>query len=154
VRTTTAADKLKQSVTPREDLSTFIPTPTWGSPRVTDLQPATLNSSRRAGLASRAAHAASLLAQAAANAAAQRGIAADPTSVVSAAADSEGAAAAEAARPAGGQQAAHPGQLAQLPARTAAAGGADGAGHQLNALMVHKQPSDDELVRWLPPNAA
>lgn len=78
---TSAVDKLKQSGAPGEDLSTFIPTPTWGSPRVSELQPAAVagnkpGSARQAGpsssLAAKAAHAASLLAQAAANSAAAR----------------------------------------------------------------------------------
>lgn len=78
---TSAVDKLKQSGAPGEDLSTFIPTPTWGSPRVSELQPAALagnkpGGARQAGgppssLAAKAAHAASLLAQAAANSAAR-----------------------------------------------------------------------------------
>lgn len=78
---TSAVDKLKQSGAPGEDLSTFIPTPTWGSPRVSELQPAAVagnkpgGASGRAGpsssLAAKAAHAASLLAQAAANSAAR-----------------------------------------------------------------------------------
>lgn len=75
---TSSVDKLKQSGAPGEDLSTFIPTPTWGSPRVAELQPAAVGGGKPScskklgtGLAARAAHAAGLLAQAAANSAAR-----------------------------------------------------------------------------------
>lgn len=164
---TSAVDKLKQSGAPGEDLSTFIPTPTWGSPRVSDLQPAAMagnnpggsSSSKKhgpGGLAAKAAHAASLLAQAAANSAARsNSIAAagaldvqmDAGAAGAGAADGGGAGAAQAgAQDAAGAVSASAGppdhaqtkqHAAQLERRTSG---------QLAALL-QKQQSDDELVR-------
>ena len=106
-------DKLKQSGAPGEDLSKFIPTPTWGSPRVAELQPAALGAggNKPAGLAAKAAHAASLLAQAAANSAARS------NSMAAA------AAAAAAAAPGGDAAAAQDAQMQADDAGTAAVGG-------------------------------
>lgn len=154
---TSAVDKLKQSAAPGEDLSTFIPTPTWGSPRVSDLQPAAMagnkpSSSKKqgaGGLAARAAHAASLLAQAAANSAARsNSMAAAGAQDAQAQADVEAAAGNSDVQPAqAGAQ-----DTAQAPNAPAAGDGAQPSqqaeprsGDQL-ASLLQQQRSDDELV--------
>lgn len=166
---TSAVDKLKQSGAPGEDLSTFIPTPTWGSPRVSELQPAPVGSSKAGsskkpsmGLAARAAHAASLLAQAAANSAARSGAAAtalpgcdgtqgqpDPTSAAAAAASH---AAVMMSHEAGLQ----PGEHCAAAEAAAAAAPEGGGRTSHNSLerrpsgqlssMLQRQRSNDELV--------
>lgn len=162
LRTTSAVDKLKQSGAPGEALSTFIPTPTWGSPRVSDLQPAAMagnnpgsNSSTKkhgpGGLAAKAAHAASLLAQAAANSAARS------NSIAAAGAqDAQMDAAAAGAAVGSGEGAAQAGAQGAADATGASAGPPDYAqstqllerrtSEQL-ATLLQKQRSDDELVR-------
>lgn len=164
---TSAVDKLKQSGAPGEDLSTFIPTPTWGSPRVGELQPAAVgagnstggNRSGPGGLAGRAAHAASLLAQAAANCAARSNSIAAATAAEDASAHDEHRAQGEDSIPAAGssrgleRRGGSQSRDAREAADTAAAGarrerdvGGDTQPVPHLASLLRQQRSDDELV--------